>query len=81
MAISKQDRNTVINALRALGGRTTLRKLAAAVGRDVNGLSQTLNGKTFKAFVGQESGNGGDRIVFLTEQGLSRGSLFDHIPR
>lgn len=77
MAISKKERNEIINALRNLGGSTSLKQLAEALGRDVNGLSQTLYGKIFADLITQDLGRGGSRIIQLTEKGSSQGPLLD----
>ncbi len=76
MAISKKEVRETINTLRNLGNRCTLRQLAEVLGRDVNGLSQTLGSRTFRDLIIQESGRGGDRFVRLSEDAKARGPLF-----
>ena len=80
-ALSKKGVNEIITALRELGGKTTLAKLAEKLGRDVNGLSQTLsNNKKLIGLIEQDDGKGGARIVGLSAEGQSFGPLFSKKP-
>jgi predicted transcriptional regulator len=67
MAVTNAEVQQIVKALRQRGGRCTLRELAAAVGRNVNGLSQTLNSPKFTGILNRGDGRGGDRVIALVE--------------
>lgn len=80
-ALSKRHVKEILEAIRELGGKTTVAALAQKLGRDVNGMSQTLSNNAKLAgliMLGDEKA--GERTVELTEAGRSRGTLFEQRP-
>ncbi len=80
-ALSKKGVTEIVDAIRALGGETTVAKLAERLGRHVNGMSQTLsNNKKLIGIVELGDGKGGARIVRIPTTPRSLGPLFDPRP-
>ncbi len=62
MASSRTNKKQAYEALVRLGGRATVRQIAEALGRSVNGVSQTF-GSIDGLYT--DNGSGGERMIII----------------